>query len=101
MSKFSVRILWILFERPACQTLLVGKVCASKIQHGNLHRTGDSLSPSGSFTLKKRGENACHEVDARAGVADLRARDHRESTDLTGRRSGAAGALRDIFIYFA
>ena len=55
---------------------------------------------AGLLTLKQRRENSRGQMNARAGIADLRAGDERRAVlEARGARR-AAGALGDIFVNF-
>ena len=85
VAEFPVRILRVLLERTVLEPLLIAQLDATEVQHRVLHRAGDALTAARLFTLEQRGEDAGHEMDAGARVADLRACHERHAVDFAGR----------------
>src|ERR1043166_5961497 len=88
-------------ERPVLEALLVAQLDARKVEHAVLHGAEHLLAAAGAHALVERGDDAEREVQAGAGIADLRAGDERRSLAQAGGRGGAAGALRDVLINLA
>ena len=83
-AEFAVGILRIFLEDAGTgEPLLVPKLYATEVQYGILHRDGHALSLAALFAMKQRGKDSSYEMNAGAGIADLRARNYRETIDLT------------------
>src|ERR1700730_13479317 len=101
-AELAVRILRIFLEHAGTgEPLLVSKLHATEVQHGILHRDAHALSLAALFAMKQGGKDSRYEMNAGAGIADLGARNHRETVDLTGSRGRSAGTLSDILIDLA
>src|SRR5689334_20420577 len=59
------------------------------------------LASAGAVARLERRADAECQVQAGAGIADLRARDGRRAVAEAGRRRGAAGALRHVLVDLA
>src|SRR5215813_7113031 len=101
-AEFAVGILRIFLEDAGTgEPLLVPKLHATEVQYGILHRDGHALSLAALLAMKQGGKDSSYEMNAGAGIADLCARNHRETIYLTGSRGGSAGTLSDILIDLA
>ncbi len=81
--------------------MLIAQFHAAEVEHAVLHRGEHLLAAAGRVALIKRGDNAEREMQARAGIADLRAADDGRAVVETGRRCCAARALRDVLVDLA
>ena len=93
--------LGILFQRACRQALLVAQFDPAQVQHAVLHRREHALPAPGLLALIQRGDDAERQMQAGAGIADLRAGDQRRAVDEAGGGGRAARALGDIFIHLA
>src|SRR5690242_21799514 len=75
ISENTIGVFRIFHQCPGREPLLVSQLHPAKIQHRVLHGTDDALSFAGFFPLKKCCQNTRDQVNARAGIADLRSRD--------------------------
>src|SRR5438876_354110 len=99
VAELPVRILRILFEVPeALQASLIAQLDAAQIQHRVLHRHGHLLALAGLLTADQRGEDADQEMHAGIAVAERSSADRGRAVPETGRRGGAAGALRHVIV---
>ena len=101
VAKNAVGILRIFRQRSSRQALLIAQFHPAKIEHRVLHGAGDALALAALLALKKRREDSCDEVNAGAGIADLRAGDERRTIFESRGARRAAGALGDIFVDLA
>ena len=85
VAELAVRILRILLERPVRQPLLIAQLHAAQVQHRILHGDRHALPAAALLPVQQRGENAGHEVNAGARVANLGAGDERHAVHLSGR----------------
>ena len=83
------------------EPLLVAQLDARKIEHAVLHGAQHLLAAAGAHALIERADDAPGEMQAGAGVADLRTGHQRRSLAEAGGRSGAARALRDVLVDLA
>ena len=88
-------------ERTVLQALLVAQLDAGQVEHAVLHRAEHALAAAGSVALIERRDDAEREMQAGAGIADLRAGDERWTFAESGRGRRAAGALRDVLVDLA
>src|SRR5215472_8062033 len=101
-AEFAVGILRIFLEDTGTgEPLLVPKLHTTQVQHGILHCDGHALSLAAFFAMKQGGKDSSYEMNASSGIADLGARNNRETIDLTGSRGRSARALSDILIDLA
>src|SRR5262245_25388208 len=94
-------VLAVLRERAVLQALLVAQLDAGEIAHAVLHGGEHALAASGAHALVERADDAEGEMQAGAGIADLRTGDERRAFTKAGRGGGAAGALRDVLVDLA
>src|SRR3546814_6814946 len=71
-------------------------VRSAVVQHAVLHGRHHALAAARLLAMEQRGDDAEAEVQAGAGIADLRAGDQRRAVAEAGGRGGAAGALGDV-----
>src|ERR1700761_638560 len=83
------------------ETLLVAQLDAAEIEHAVLHRRRDALALAAMGTLIERGDDAERQMQPGAAVTDLRAGHQRHAVAEARGGSGAAGALRDVFVNLA
>ena len=83
------------------QALLIAQLDAAKVQHAVLHRHSDLLPLARRIALVQRGDDAQGQMQAGAGIADLRAGHQRRAIIETGSGRRTAGALRDVLIHLA
>ena len=83
------------------EALLVAQFHAREIEHAVLHGAQHALAAAGAVALVERADDAEREMQAGAGVADLRAGDERRAFAEAGGRGRAAGALRDVLVDLA
>ena len=57
IAKRAIKILWIFFERPMGQALLIPEFDPTEIEHTILHGTDDSLPPTRLLPLKQSRHN--------------------------------------------
>src|SRR5581483_4022536 len=100
-ERHAFAVLAVFGERAVFEPLLIAQLDAGEIEHTVLHRREHLLTAAGARALKECGDDAEREMKAGAGIADLRAGDERRPVAETGRRSSAAGALRDVLIDLA
>src|SRR5262249_60995881 len=72
-------VLAVFGKRPVRDTLLVAQLDARKVEHAVLHGTEHLLAAPGAHALVERGHDAEGEVQAGAGIADLRAGEERRA----------------------
>ncbi len=102
VAELAVRVLRIFFHHAgARETLLVAQLDPAQIEDAVLHRRQHLLAASGRVALIERGDDPQRQMQSGAAIADLRAGDDRRSIVETGRRRGAARALRDVFVHLA
>src|SRR5262249_61439103 len=94
-------VLAVFGERPMLEALLVAQLDAREIEHAVLHGAKDSLTAAGTHALVKRAHDAEREMQAGAGITDLRAGDKRRPSAQTGVRGRAARTLRDVLVDLA
>ena len=83
------------------EALLVAQLDPAEIEHAVLHRTIDLLAEAGMGAVVERRDDAERQMQAGAGIADLRAGDQRHAVAEAGGRGGTAGALRDVLVDLA
>ena len=83
------------------EALLVAQLHARQIEHAVLHGAEHLLAAAGADALIERADDAEREMQAGAGIADLRAGDERRALAEAGGRGRAAGALRDVLVDLA
>ena len=83
------------------ETLLVAQLDAAQIEHAVLHRGEHLLAAAGAVALIERADDAEREMQARAGIADLRAGHQRRAVEETRRGGRASGALGDVLVDLA
>src|SRR3546814_14261458 len=76
-------------------------VRSAEVQHAVLHGRHHALAAARLLAMEQRGDDAEAEVQAGAGLADLRAGDQRRAVTEAGGRGGAAGALGDVPVTIA
>jgi hypothetical protein len=96
-----MRVLRKFGQRPVRQALLVAQLDAAQVQHAVLHGDRDLLPDAGRIALEQRADDAKGEVQAGAGIADLRAGDQRRAIIEAGGGRRTAGALRDVLVDLA
>ncbi len=102
LEKLAVGVLRILFHHlGAIEALLVAQLDAAQVQHAVLHGREHALAAVRRLALVQRRDDAQREVQAGAGIADLRAGHQRRSVVETRRRCRSAGALRDVLVHLA
>ena len=83
------------------EPLLVAQLDAAEVEHAVLHRGQHALAAAGALALVERAHDAERQMQAGAGVADLRAGHQRNAVVEAGGRGGAAGALRHVLVDLA
>ena len=83
------------------EALLIAHLDAAEVQHAVLHRAVDPLAAARLLRWNSAVDDAEREVQARAGVTDLRAGHKRQAVAEARRRRRAASALRDVFVNLA
>src|SRR6185437_3988165 len=91
----------VFLERAGFEPLLVAQLDAAEIEHAVLHRHIDLLAAAGTGALEQRGDDTERQMQAGAGVADLRAGDQRRTVAEARGRCRPAGALRDVLVHLA
>jgi hypothetical protein len=94
-------VLAVFGERAVLEALLVAQFHAREIEHAVLHGAQHLLAAAGAHALIERRHDAEREMQAGAGIADLRAGDERRPVAEAGGRGRAAGALRDVLVDLA
>src|SRR5204863_296340 len=69
----------VFLERPVREPLLVAQLHPAQVQHAVLHGAVDLLAEAALGPMIERRDDAEGEVQARAGITDLRARHHRDA----------------------
>ena len=100
-ERHALAVLAVFAERAGLEPLLVAQFDAAEIKHAVLHGAEHLLSAPGPCALIERRYDAEREMQARAGIADLRAGDQRRAVAETGGGGRAAGALRDVLVDLA
>jgi hypothetical protein len=67
------------------EPLLIAQLHAAEVQDRVLHCAGYSLSAAGFLAMNYRCQDARHQMNTGAGIADLRTSDHGEAGDFTRR----------------
>src|SRR3546814_141294 len=79
----ALAVLAVFLQRAVLQALLVAQLHAAEVQHAVLHGRHHALAAARLLAMEQRGDDAEAEVQAGAGIADLRAGDQdRKSTRL-------------------
>ena len=76
----------VFLQRPVGEALLVAQLDAAEVQHAVLHRRQHALAAAGALALVERAHDAQRQVQAGAGVADLRAGHQRQAVMEAGGR---------------
>src|SRR5712692_3599841 len=99
IGELPVRILRVFLQiANMVQAFLVPQLDAAQIQHRILHGHSHFLAFAGLPTADQCGQDADREMHAGVAVAERRSADRRRTVPKTGRRGGAARALRHVFI---
>src|SRR5215471_1619459 len=101
VAELAVRVLRVFLERTMGEPLLVAQLDASEVEHAVLHGDVDALAAAGAVALIERAHDADCEVQAGAGIADLRAGHQWRPVVEPRGRCRAAGALRDVLVDLA
>src|SRR4029077_4176695 len=88
-------------QRPVREALLVAQLHAAEVQHTVLHGRQHPLAAARALALVERAHDAQRQVQAGAGVADLRAGHQRQAVMEAGGRGRTAGTLRHVLIDLA
>jgi hypothetical protein len=83
------------------EPLLVAHLHARQVEHAVLHGAGDALALARHGAVVERRDDAERQVQAGAGIADLRAGDERGSLAEAGGGGGAARALGHVLVHLA
>src|SRR5262249_30599902 len=89
------------FGQRAMLQPLIAKLATAEVEDAVLHRSQDALAAPCADALIERRNNAKREMQAGAGIADLRAGHQRRTVAKAGGRGRAAGALRNVLIDLA
>ena len=82
----------------AGQALVVAPLHATQVHHAVHHCHFDILALAGTVGLVQRGQQPDRQMQAGAGIADLRASDKRRAVRHAGGAHRAAHRLRDVFV---
>src|SRR5262249_24960863 len=97
----ALAVLGVFRERAMREPLLVTQLHARQIEHTVLHGTQHLLAAAGAHALVERCHDPEGEMQAGAGIADLRTGDKRRTLAEAGGRGGATRALRDVLVDLA
>src|SRR5262252_5862880 len=97
----ALAVLAVFGQRAMLQPLLIAQLDTAEVEDAVLHRSQDALAAPCADALIERRNNAKREMQAGAGIADLRAGHQRRTVAKAGGRGRAAGALRNVLIDLA